>query len=308
MPRRCRASPGLGQRVTPQHPVSVFETLSSDEELAVSTSIGRQSRGQVRDRLRDKVAVITGTAGGQGRDAALLFAKAGAGVIGCDVNESGNSETARLARSEGLTLDLSNVDASNPTAVREWIDGAAERYGGIDILYNNAAAVRLAPISQLTAQQWYDSIRLELDIVFFPTQVAWPHLIRRGGGSIINIGSVSGMRGTEHVGASAHAAAKGGVIGLTPQLAMEGAPHWIRVNTISPGPIWTPAAESAMAADPAFKEVYEGFPLLARIGQPIDIAFAALFLASDEASFITGAHLTVDGGWSAKGGLTRHEH
>jgi NAD(P)-dependent dehydrogenase (short-subunit alcohol dehydrogenase family) len=126
------------------------------------------------------------------------------------------------------------------------------------------------------------------------------------GGSIINIASVSGMRATEFLGAAAHAAGKSGVIGFTRQLALEGAPYWIRANSISPGPIVTPVTEPILGTNKPFSDCFHGWPLLSRVGRPADVAYAGLFLASNESSFITGANLTVDGGWAVKGGFTPH--
>ena len=147
-------------------------------------------------------------------------------------------------------------------------------------------------------------MRLELDIVFIPMRAAWLHFIKRGGGSIINIASVSGMRASEFLGAATHATGKSGVIGFTRQLALEGAPHWIRANSISPGPIVTPVTQALLETSKEFSDRFNGWLMLARTGRTSDVAFAGLFLASDGSSFITGANLTVDGGWSAKGGFT----
>jgi len=264
------------------------------------------SAGPVAGRLDGKVVLITGVGGGQGRAAALLFAKAGAVVVGNDCHASGIAETAALAEKAGHSVDLTVCDAADPDECGAWVDAAVKQHGRIDVLYNNAAYAHFGSVADLAPQQWRDTLRGQLDIVFFPVQSVWPHLIRNGGGAIINIASVSGMRATEGIGASALAAGKAGVIGLTHQLALEGAPHWIRVNTISPGPIMTIAAEAAFNKSPELREAFEGLTLLARTGQPMDVAYAALFLASDEAAFITGANLTVDGGWSSKGGFTRH--
>ena len=266
----------------------------------------RFSKGPVAGRLAGKTALVTGAGGGQGQSVALLFARAGATVIGSDIGDAGVAATAELARQQGLGITMDCVDASDEDAVDLWVADAAERHGGIDILYNNAAHTHFAPFAEMTVTQWRETLRLELDVVFLPTRAVWPHMIARGGGSIINIASVSGMRASEDLGAAAHAAGKGGVIGFTRQLAMEGAPHWIRVNTISPGPILTTVTEIMSNENQAFRERFNGWPMLGRTGRPIDVAYAGLFLASDESTFVTGANLTVDGGWSGKGGFTPH--
>jgi meso-butanediol dehydrogenase / (S,S)-butanediol dehydrogenase / diacetyl reductase len=273
----------------------------------VSSDEKHLSRGNVAGRLSGKVAAITGVGDGQGREIALLFARAGATVVGCDIDHRGLDGTRALAGKSGLTLDLSEVDATHFTAVQSWIDAAAVRHGGIDVLYNNAASAHVAPFADLSFEQWRETLRLELDIVFAPTKAVWRHMIARGGGSIINVGAMAGMRGCEVVGGigqAAHSAGKGGVIAFTRQLAAEGAPYWIRANSLSPGPVLTPAAQARLDSRPEFKRVFEGATLLARPGRPIDIAYAGLFLASDEAQFVTGVNLPVDGGTSCKLGAS----
>ena len=167
-------------------------------------------------------------------------------------------------------------------------------------------SARFAPFAELSLEDWHYTLKLELDIVFVPTQAAWPHLVARGGGSIVNIGSIAGMRGSQVVqgfGNSAHTTAKGGVIALTAQLAAEGAPHGIRVNAISPGPIVTQASRAVMEGNPAFLRLFEGLTLIGRAGEPVDVAYAGLFLASDESRFVTGINLPVDGGATCRVGV-----
>jgi meso-butanediol dehydrogenase / (S,S)-butanediol dehydrogenase / diacetyl reductase len=265
----------------------------------VNTAI-RVSRGPVENRLTGKVVLVTGVGSGQGREVSLLFARAGASVVGCDINPDGLSGTKELTKAAGVDIDLAVVDASDDTKVRSWVEGAAARYGGIDVLYNNGASAHFAPFAEMTLTQWHETLRLELDTVFIPSRAVWQHLITRGGGSIINIASIAGMLGVEVGGATAHCAGKGGVIAFTRQLAAEGAAHWIRVNSISPGTILTPAVEEVIAISPDFRRVVDGMPLLPRRGYPADIAYTGLFLASDEASYITGANFPVDGGVTAK--------
>lgn len=264
------------------------------------------SRGPVAGRLNSKVAVVTGAGGGQGQAAALLFAQAGATVVASDLNPKGVEATQAIAREQGLNLTISAIDAADEGAVTKWLDDATDTHGGLDILYNNAAHTHFAPFGEMSLHQWRETMRLELDIVFIPTRAIWRHLVARGGGSIINIASVSGMQATEFLGGAAHATGKSGVIGFTRQIALEGAPHWIRANTISPGPIVTPVTEAILASSDEFARNFNGWPMLARTGRALDVAYAGLFLASDESSFVTGANLTVDGGWSSKGGYTAH--
>lgn len=266
----------------------------------------RISRGPVDGRLAGKVALVTGAGSGQGRVVSLLFARAGAVVVASDIDEPGVAETARLARVEGLEIHASAVDAADIAEATNWVDKAATQHGGIDVVYNNGAGVHMVPFADMTLQQWQGTLRGELDVVFVPTKAAWPHLIARGGGSVINIASASGMRGSEYLGAAAHAAGKSGVIGFTRQLALEGAPHWIRVNSISPGPIVTPSTRAYYDTSAEFRHHFDGWPLLARTGRPLDVAYFGLFLASDESTFVTGVNVPVDGGWTCKGGFTAH--
>jgi len=248
-------------------------------------------------RLAGKVALITGTGGGQGRAAALAFAAEGAKVVGCDLDVGGNEETLRLVEAAGGTMTgMQPVDLGDAEASKRWIDEAAAYHGGFDVLYNNAASVRFGGlIPDLPLEDWHYTIRNELDLVFYATKFAWPHLLARGGGVIINTASVVGMMGANGPMA-AHAAAKAGVIGLTRQAAAEGAAAGIRVVSISPGPIESPPTIARFQEHPQMRDqVAAGIPL-GRWGQPEEIARVAVFLASDEASFITGANYVADGG------------
>jgi meso-butanediol dehydrogenase/(S,S)-butanediol dehydrogenase/diacetyl reductase len=235
----------------------------------------------------------------------LLFARAGAIVFGADLPaaEARNAETGRLADQQGLRFHAATLDVSQEAAVRDWIERGVAEAGKIDILYNNAGFAHFLPVEDLTQHHWHDTLRCELDVVFFPTRQAWPHVRRQRGGSIINVASISGSLGTPLLPGVPHAAGKGGVLGATKQFALEGAPYGIRVNAISPGPTWTPVTRAALADDPRGREIFESLPSLHRAGDPEDIAYAAVFLASDEASWITGIDLPVDGGYGSKGGV-----
>lgn len=252
-------------------------------------------------RLSGKVAVITGIGGGMGRDAARRFAAEGARVVGCDLNEATLAETVDIVRADGGEITgFAPIDAGDATAVAAWIDEAAAVYGGIDVLYNNASIQRFGAIDQISVEDWDFAIDMELNIVFYAVRAAWKHLKARGG-VIVNIGSIAGTRGVEFMPQNAHGAAKAGVINLTQQLAVEGGPHGIRAVCISPGFVVTPA--TAFLVDnppPAMKATWDRIPL-GRVGETSDIVSAAVFLASDEASWITGINLVVDGGSSVLG-------
>jgi meso-butanediol dehydrogenase / (S,S)-butanediol dehydrogenase / diacetyl reductase len=255
-------------------------------------------------RLAGKVALITGTAGGQGRVAALLFAAEGAAegatVVGTDLNADGAAETVKLVEAAGDRMTSTHpLDLLDEAAVSGWIADAAARHGRIDILYNNAAATRFAPLESITHAEWSFVLRNELDLVFLATKQAWPHLKARGNSAVILVGSTAGITGSMTNTRAAHTAAKGAVVALTKQLAAEGAAYGIRVNCVSPGMIRTPATEGdLLAVDHPMRRIARHIPL-GRIGTPDEVARCALFLTSDEASYVTGANLVIDGGWSA---------
>jgi NAD(P)-dependent dehydrogenase (short-subunit alcohol dehydrogenase family) len=251
------------------------------------------------NRLADKVALITGTAGGQGRAAALRFAAEGATVAGCDVKADAAAETVEMVRGAGGRMTSTHLDLADEAAVQDWVDDVAGRHGGIDIVYNNAGATRFAPIEATTYADWSFTMRNELDIVFLVTRAAWPHLKARSGGTVLLVGSTAGLTGSMTNQRVAHTASKGGIVALTRQLAAEGAPHGIRVNCLSPGMVRSPATESdLLAPESPMRDIARAIPL-GRIGTADEVVSCALFLASDEASYVTGANLVVDGGWSA---------
>jgi NAD(P)-dependent dehydrogenase (short-subunit alcohol dehydrogenase family) len=178
------------------------------------------------------------------------------------------------------------------------VNTAAERYGGIDILYNNASTPWVGPFAEMTFENWRFTQRNELDLIFTVTSAAWPHLLARGGGVIINTASVSAYRGATFIEQAAHGAAKGGVLAITRHLAASGARHGIRANSISPGLIVTPQI-SEFLDEPGHPvhEMLRTHPL-GRLGEPADVARVALFLASDEASYLNAVDIVVDGGQS----------
>ena len=245
-------------------------------------------------RLAGKRVLITGTGGGQGAAAQRAFCEQGARVVGCDVLEGAAEKVADELRAEGFEAYGVTVDLSTPGAARTWVDGGVETLGGLDVLYNNAAATDFAPFERMTREIWDFSIRNELDIVFDVTLAAWRHLIVDGG-SIINVGSLSGLFADATLGQSAHMAAKAAVLGLTRQLAAEGGAHGVRANCISPGVIATPATSDI--PEPMLQYMRDQ-TFLGRVGTPADVIPAAVYLASDESAYTTGANIVVDGGWS----------
>lgn len=250
--------------------------------------------------LDGKVVLITGTAGGQGRVASLIFAREGAKVIGCDLHLDANNATVELVRDAGGDMTgIAPVDLTDPDQARHMVEQAAAAYGGIDVVYNNAALPRFGPMPDLSVEDWRATITGELDITFFVTKFAWPHLVRRGGGVIINVASMAGTIAGETPPMIAHSAANAGVIGMTRQLALEGARHGIRAVAISPGPILTPASDRDLAGNQAARDAVTRKTLLKRFGRPEEIVELAAFLASDRATYITGANYAADGGATA---------
>ncbi|MFI0509476.1 SDR family NAD(P)-dependent oxidoreductase [Streptomyces sp. WSLK1-5] len=250
--------------------------------------------------LDGKTALITGTAGGMGRVAALIFAREGAQVVGADIQVGANDETVALVRRAGGEMTgIAPVDLTDPDAVRQLAEDAAAAYGGLDVVYNNAAMQRFGPMPDFSVEDWRATEAGELDIPFFVSKFTWPHLVCRGGGVIINVASEAGLIAGSTPPMVAHAAANAGVIGMTRQLALEGAPHGIRAVAVSPGPVLTPASERDLGDDQAARDAIVGKTLLKRFARPEEIVELAAFLASDRAAYITGANYAVDGGASA---------
>ncbi len=253
------------------------------------------------DRLKGKVAVVTGAGGlGIGQGCALVMAREGADVVICDCDQNGLRETEERLATEGLTCTSYQADLTDPAANDALMAFAAERFGGVDILVNAAAFVEFAPIDQMDYEgQWRRTLQGELDLVFLGCKAAWPHMVARGGGSIVNLASANAYVSLPGAGAVAHCATKGGVLAMTRQLASEGAPHHIRANTISPAMIVTKHTKGRLDNEPGFKELVIGSIMLDRLGTPEDIGYCATYLASDESSWVTGADIRVDGGATA---------
>jgi NAD(P)-dependent dehydrogenase (short-subunit alcohol dehydrogenase family) len=261
-------------------------------------------------RLEGKVAVITGTGAGMGRTAALRFAEEGARVVGCDINTEEAAKTCQLVRDAGGTMEcLYPLDLSDESQTKRLMAHAAEVFGGIDILYNNAFQQQLGHVDKMTLDGFEFTVRHTLTITWLATKHAIPYLRQRPGSSIILTGSIAGVSqgaGTPGnvPGFFAYAVSKAGVIRLASLLAVELAEDRIRVNCISPGPIQTELGKTMFGAPGApFYEPYKRSTVTDRLGIPDDIVKTAIFLASDDAAFITGQHLCVDGGMTGSLGL-----
>ncbi|MBO4269253.1 SDR family NAD(P)-dependent oxidoreductase [Microbispora triticiradicis] len=250
--------------------------------------------------LDGKVVLITGTAGGQGRAASLVFAREGAKVVGCDIQVDANNETVELVRRAGGDMTgVAPVDLTDPEQARRLVDEAVAAYGGLDVVYNNAAMPRFGAMPDFSVEDWRVTIAGELDIPFFVSKFAWPYLVERGGGVIINVASMAGTIAGEVPPMVAHSAANAGVVGMTRQFALEGARHGIRAVAISPGPVLTPASDRDLGDDQAARDAITRKTLLKRFARPEEIVELAAFLASDRAAYITGANYAADGGATA---------
>lgn len=248
-------------------------------------------------RFKSKVALITGGGSGIGHTTALAFAKEGAKVVVADLADSGGKETAKMINDTGLEAVFIKADVSNPTDVENMVNTATKTYGRIDILFNNAGIagypIRLA---ELSVENWDRVIDINLKGVFLGSKYTIPVMLEQGKGVIINNASSSGITPTPLV--SVYAAAKAGVIQLTKAMAIEYGSESIRVNCICPGFIETPMTSVIIPPDLESRDYSHLWPLT-KPGSPEDIAKAALYLASDDASFVTGTVLVVDGGWLA---------
>ncbi|WP_219893453.1 SDR family NAD(P)-dependent oxidoreductase [Aquisediminimonas profunda] len=250
-------------------------------------------------RFSGKTVIITGSGGSIGRAACLRFAREGATIIGCDIDPVRAEETELQVRAAGGEIhSLQPCDLTDPHSADQLIAFALTKVEKVDVLYNNAALAHFAWFADMTFDMFSQTLRDELDLVFHLCKAIWPQFITQGHGVIVNTASVSGMIGYEVVPGLAHATAKSGILGMTRHLAMEGAKNNIRVNAISPGLIRTNQSE-ALLADPQWAERMQAKVMLPRLGNPEDVAGAAAFLASDDASWITGTNLIVDGGTTA---------
>lgn len=248
-------------------------------------------------RMKGRVAVITGGSTGIGRATAVLFAQEGAQIVIASRTETTGQETVQEIVAQGGDAYFLPTDVTRAGDVRGMVDGALKRYGRIDVLFNNAGQPCDLPLLQIDEQLWDHTFAVNLRSVFLACKHAIPPMRDAGGGAIISNASQIALVGV--AGAPAYAAAKAGVVSLTKSLALAHAADGIRVNCICPGTTWTPLAERGYGSLPnpeaAIEKSKQRIPL-GRLGAAQDIAHAALYLASDEASFVTGAVLLVDGG------------
>ncbi len=248
-------------------------------------------------RLENKVAMISGGARGMGAVEARLFAKEGAKVIiGDMLEDEGRKVEAEINETGGECLFVS-LDVTDEDAWQRAVNLAVSRFGKLDILVNNAGIYRAHDVLETTAAEWDQVMDVNAKGVFLGTKYAIPEMRKAGGGSIVNISSVAGLVGSKQT--TAYTASKGAVRLLTKSTAIQYASDGIRANSIHPGTIETPMTEGLLS-DEAMREDRMNRTPIGRLGRPEDVAYGALYLASDEASFVTGSELVIDGGRTAE--------
>jgi 3-oxoacyl-[acyl-carrier protein] reductase len=245
-------------------------------------------------KLLNKVTIITGGAQGIGKTTVEMFASEGAKVIMWDINEEKGKKTVDYFLEQGLEIEFNYVDTTKYPSVENAAKNVFEKYGRIDILINNAGITRDATLLNMTLEQWQQVIDVNLTGVFNCTKAVAPYMVQNKGGRIINTSSLVGIYG--NFGQTNYAATKSGVVGITKVWARELSKHGITVNAVAPGFIETDTLKTI--PDKVIKSIQEKIPL-GRLGRPEDIANAYIFLASDQASYISGSVLSVDGGYVA---------
>jgi NAD(P)-dependent dehydrogenase (short-subunit alcohol dehydrogenase family) len=246
-------------------------------------------------RLEGKVCVITGTGGSMGRATALTFASEGASVVGCDVSvESAKATVEAVRGAAGEMVSKQPSRLTDPADCQALVDLALATYGRVDVLFNLAGRQYFNWLEDITDEEWDHARGDEVDLIFYLTRAAWPQL-KTSRGVVVNMASLNASLSFKILPSLAHSTNKAGIIAMTRQLAMEGREYGIRANSISPGLIESNATREQLN-DPEWASYMLGKTLLGRLGRPEEVANVALFLASDESSYITGIDIVVDGG------------
>lgn len=249
--------------------------------------------------MQDKVVVITGAGAGIGRACAISFAEAGARVVVADITNDSGYETAKMIEGRGGHAVFLNVDVADGDSVHEMVDETVKEFGGLDYAVNNAGIEgRSADTADCSEDNWDRVIAINLKGVWNCMRHEIPRMLERGCGAIVNMASVAGLVG--FTGLPAYCASKGGVIQLTRTAALEYATRGIRVNAICPGVIHTDMVERLVGGDDEKEKTFTALEPVNRMGRPEEIARAAVWLCSDDASFVTGHPLAVDGGFVAR--------
>jgi NAD(P)-dependent dehydrogenase (short-subunit alcohol dehydrogenase family) len=249
-------------------------------------------------RLENKVAFISGGARGMGAAEAQLFAREGAKVVIGDVLDEDGRKTEAAINDLGGECLFVHLDVTSEDSWTAAIAETVSRFGKLDILVNNAGVVSRVPLEELEVNEWDRVMNINAKGVFLGTKTAIPEMRKAGGGSIVNISSISGIAGQAYVSA-VYNASKGAVRIFTKSTAIQYAPEGIRANSVHPGPIDTPMTSFRKGDTQAEAESIARVPL-GRTGEPDDVAYGVLYLASDEASFVTGSELVIDGGFIAQ--------
>lgn len=248
-------------------------------------------------RLKDKVAIITGAGSGLGRASAILFAKEGAKVVVAEIVREGGEETVRRVRETGGDATFVQVDVSKAADCEKMVKAAIEKYGKLDIMFNNAGFLgAVGPLARITEEQWNQVFAVNVTGVFLGTKYAIPEMLQRGGGAIVNTASVGGIIPTRF--GAPYCTTKAAVIQLTKATALDYAGRNIRANCILPGVMETNFLNKMGGPEriEQYKQIAIRSEPIGRFSQPEEVAQVALFLASDEASFVTGSAVAVDGG------------
>ncbi len=248
-------------------------------------------------RLRDKVAIVTGGGSGIGRATSQLFAKEGAKVVVADFDAEGGQKTVQAIQNAGGEAIFVEVDVSDSAQVQRMVKTTLDTYGGVDILFNGAGVLAFGTALETDEKTWSRVMSINLTGTFQCCKAVLPHMIVRGGGSIINVSSSTGAHDAKG-NTIAYVASKGGVTLLTKAMAIDHAKANVRVNAIAPGPTDTPMLRSVLS--PREMDEFAATLPMGRLGRPEELANAALFLASDESSFVTGSIVAVDGGQTAE--------